>query len=149
YLTLILMGVTSYLVVPAVGPASAFASSFTLDLQGQSLSHGIDYIIQTGRVCHDCFPSLHVGIPLLLALYLRDHLRKLFWPAVLYVACMACAVVYLRYHYFIDVLAAFVFAPAAYFLNDFLLARWPGERLVTVTHSASASQPSTLPALPA
>lgn len=59
---------------------------------------------------------------------LRNYRRKLFLPALAYVATMACATLYLRYHYLIDVIAAFAFAPAAYLANDFLLRHWPGER---------------------
>lgn len=86
--------------------------------------------MNTARVAHDCFPSLHVWIPLLLALYLRDHCRRAFIPAPIYVGLMCDATIYLRYHYVIDVIAAFAYAPAAYWPNDFLLARWPGERIV-------------------
>ncbi len=132
YLTLMLMGVSSYLLVPAIGPGSFFASHFTRDLSGHAISHSVDYIISNGRVAYDCFPSLHVGIPLLLCLYLRDYCRKLFVPVLMYVVCMCGATIYLRYHYLVDVLAAFVYAPAAYWLNDFLLARWPGERIVVI-----------------
>lgn len=141
YLTLILMGVTSYLIVPAVGPDKFLAARFTRDLQGQGISHGVDYIMQSARVAHDCFPSLHVGIPLLLALYLRDYRRRAFIPALVYVGLMCCATIYLRYHYLIDVLAAFLYAPVAYWLNDFLLARWPAERAVKI----SAAEPCSLP----
>jgi len=136
YLTLMLMGVSSYLLVPAIGPGSFFASHFTRDLSGHAISHSVDYIISNGRVAYDCFPSLHVGIPLLLSLYLRDHRRQLFIPALLYVVAMCGATTYLRYHYLVDVLAAFVYAPAAYWLNDFLLAHWPGERIVVVAKPA-------------
>ena len=129
YLTIILMGITSYILVPAAGPESFFADQYTHDLQGQFISRGVDYIISLGRVSHDCFPSLHVGIPLLLSFYLRDYRRKMFIPVLFYVALMCFATIYLRYHYLIDVLAAFAYAPAAYFLNDFLLRHWPGERI--------------------
>jgi len=57
--------------------------------------------------------------------------KKLFIPALVYVALMSCATIYLRYHYVVDVIAAFAFAPAAYFLNDFLLRHWPGERILS------------------
>src|SRR5271170_1716822 len=129
YLTLFLMGIASYILVPAIGPEKFFAGQFTRDLHGQTLSRSVDYIINAGRVVHDCFPSLHVGIPLLLSFYLRDYRRKAFVPALIYVALMCFATVYLRYHYLIDVIAAFAYAPAAYFLNDFLLSRWPGEQI--------------------
>jgi len=130
YLTLMLMGVTSYLLVPAIGPGSYFAHRYTHDLQGHDISRSVDYIILAGRVSYDCFPSLHVGIPLLLSFYLREYRRKWFIPALFYVACMCCTTIYLRYHYLVDVIAAFAYAPAAYWLNDFLLARWPGERIL-------------------
>ena len=130
YLTLMLMGITSYLLVPANGPITHFATQYTTDLRGHMLSHSVDYVILAGRVGFDCFPSLHVGIPLLLSFYIRDYRRKLFPLMLLYVATMCLATIYLRYHYLIDVLVAFLFAPVAYWLNDFLLARWPGERIV-------------------
>jgi membrane-associated phospholipid phosphatase len=129
YLTLMLMGITSYLLVPAVGPESFFANQYTRELNGHPVIHGVDYIMRAGRVGYDCFPSLHVGIPLLLSFYLRDYRKKLFIPALAYVALMCCATIYLRYHYIVDVIASFVYAPLAYKLNDFLLARWPGEKI--------------------
>lgn len=129
YLTLFLMGVASYLLVPATGPEKFLADRYQHDLQGQLVSHGVDYIINVGRVAYDCFPSLHVAIPLLIALYLRDYRRKFFIPALVYVLLMAFATIYLRYHYAVDVIAAFAYAPAAYFLNDLLLRHWPGERI--------------------
>jgi membrane-associated phospholipid phosphatase len=128
YMAMILMGVSSYILVPAVGPEKFFADRFTRDLQGRMLTQGVDYIINAARVSHDCFPSLHVGIPLLLSLYLRRYRRKAFIPSLVYVALMCFATIYLRFHYVIDVVAAFAYAPAAYYLNEFLLARWPGEQ---------------------
>ena len=129
YLTLFLLGIVSYIFVPAIGPGKLFGQQYAHDLNGHPLVRGVDYIMQTGRVAHDCFPSLHVGIPLLLSLYLRIYHRKLFAPALVYVGLMCCATIYLRYHYVVDVIAAFIYAPIAYRLNDFLLSRWPGERI--------------------
>jgi membrane-associated phospholipid phosphatase len=143
YLTIILMGITSYILFPAVGPESYLADRFTRDLQGQMLSRSVAYIINAGRVAYDCFPSLHVGIPLLVLFYLRDYRKKAFIPVLIYVALMCCATIYLRYHYLIDVIAAFAYAPAAYFLNDFLLRHWPGERIIVhaVKKTAATSTP--------
>jgi membrane-associated phospholipid phosphatase len=128
YLTLFLMGILSYLVVPAVGPEKFFADKYTHDLQGQILSRGVDYIINVGRVGYDCFPSLHVGIPLLVSMYIYNYRRKFFIPAIIYVLLMCLATLYLRYHYATDLIGSFIYAPTAYFLNDFFLRHWPGER---------------------
>ncbi|HEU6446973.1 MAG TPA: phosphatase PAP2 family protein [Verrucomicrobiae bacterium] len=129
FLTIMIMGVVSYILVPAVGPETFLASQYKVDLAGNILSRDVSYIIDVGRVGNDCFPSLHVGIPLLLSFYIRDYRRKFFIPVLIYVGCMCFATIYLRYHYLIDVIAAFAFAPAAYFANDFLLLHWPGEKL--------------------
>jgi membrane-associated phospholipid phosphatase len=145
YLTLMLMGIVSYLLVPAVGPESFFASQYTRELNGHPVIHGVDYIMRAGRVGYDCFPSLHVGIPLLLSFYLYQHWRKLFIPALGYVAIMCCATIYLRYHYFVDVLASFLFAPAAYWLNDFLLSRWPGEKITAVSTQGEPKKQNAIP----
>jgi membrane-associated phospholipid phosphatase len=141
YLTLMMMGLASYLLVPAMGPQTYFSDHYTRDLLGRQFSKSVEYIINVGRVGFDCFPSLHVGIPFLLSLYLRDYRRKLFLPSLAYVLLIAFATIYLRYHYLIDVLAAFVYAPVAYWLNDFLLAKWPGEKILAKTGSV-AKNPS-------
>lgn len=133
FLTIMLMGMTTYLILPAAGPEKFLAYQFTHDLQGQTLSQSVNYIIDVGRDSYDCFPSLHVGIPLLLSFYLYNYRRKIFIPAFLYVLVMAFATLYLRYHYLVDVLAAFLYAPAGYCLNDFLLRHWPGERVFIPT----------------
>ena len=147
YLTLILMGVLSYLTFPAIGPGSYFADRYTRDVHGEVLIKSVDYIMLTGHVSYDCFPSLHVGIPLLLTFYLYSYRRKFFIPAALYVVCMCGATIYMRYHYFIDVAAAFVYAPTAYFLNNFLLAHWPGEKIARSPAAAGNTRPG-LPTTP-
>ena len=56
YLTLFLMGITSYILVPAVGPEKFFADQFTSDLHGQALSRSVAYIISAGRCFSRLFP---------------------------------------------------------------------------------------------
>jgi len=136
YLTLMMMGLASYLLVPAMGPQTHFADQYTRDLLGRQFSKSVEYIINAGRVGFDCFPSLHVAIPFLLSLYLHDYRKKLFLPCLVYVLLIAFATIYLRYHYLTDVLAAFVYAPVAYWLNDFLLAKWPGEAILKTSKPA-------------
>jgi membrane-associated phospholipid phosphatase len=142
FLTIMLLGITSYILVPAEGPQTFFADQYKRDLTGQKLIQNADYIFRTGHVGLDCFPSLHVGIPLLISLYLRTYRKKAFIPVLIYVALMCCATIYLRYHYLIDVIAAFAFAPAAYFLNDFLLRSWPGEQILAAPPKADLECPA-------
>ena len=142
FLTIMVLGIASYILIPAAGPEAFYASQYTLDLSGHALMQSVDYIFRTGHVSYDCFPSLHVGIPCLLALYLRDYRRRLFIPVLVYVACMCLATVYLRYHYLIDVIAAFAYAPAAYWLNDVLLRHWPAEQAGQPAATIATATPS-------
>ena len=144
FLTIMLLAIISYILVPAEGPETFFADRYQRDLTGHKLIQNADYIFRTGRVGYDCFPSMHVGIPLLICLYLRNYRKKAFFPALLYVGLMCCATIYLRYHYLIDVIASFAFAPAAYFLNDFLLHSWPGEKIPAAAAKDKQPQPELL-----
>ncbi|NLI75989.1 MAG: phosphatase PAP2 family protein [Candidatus Riflebacteria bacterium] len=127
FMVITFLGVMSYILVPAVGPLKHFHHVFSLDLQGNRIEPVLAQMLNRFRVVHDCFPSLHVGIPLLVSLILRTTVGG-WWFAgsLVYVALMSLATVYLRYHYLVDVLAAYAYAPAAVWLGDFLLARWPG-----------------------
>ncbi|MGH8022275.1 MAG: phosphatase PAP2 family protein [Limisphaerales bacterium] len=145
FLTILVMGMISYILVPAVGPQTYLAGRYTEDLRGRSISHAVDYIMRNWNVSFDCFPSLHVAIPLLLTFYIRRYRPKWFIPMLAYVACMCCATLYLRYHYLIDVIAAFAFAPAAYFINDFALSRWPGEKIAASARPPLDGSPHTQP----
>ncbi|MBF0406908.1 MAG: phosphatase PAP2 family protein [Candidatus Riflebacteria bacterium] len=126
YLILILMGVVSYIIFPAVGPEKYFSGKFTKDLRGETISHNLLYIMDF-KVSHDCFPSMHVGLVLLVALYLREYRPRIFPFAILYVFIMFCSTIYLRYHYVIDIIAAVPFVFAAHRLTDVILKNWPGE----------------------
>lgn len=126
FMVITFLGVVSYILVPAVGPLKHFHHVFSLDLQGNRIEPVLAQMLNRFRVVHDCFPSLHVGIPFLVALILRTTVGG-WWFAgsLVYVALMSLATVYLRYHYLVDVLAAYAYAPVAVWLGDQLLARWP------------------------
>ena len=147
YLMLMLMGIVSYLILPAAGPMTFFADHYTRDLQGHALSHSVSYLIQSGRVAYDCFPSLHVGITLSVCFYLRDYRRKLFLPALGWVVLMCLATLYLRYHYLTDLLGVLCVRPGRVLVERFSAGslaggknhrcRWP--------HSVLPRQPQNWP----
>ncbi len=119
------MGVVSYILVPAIGPGKFFYERFTVPLWERP-SDPMFLLIDRYRVVHDCFPSLHVGIPLLLCLYAWEaRARAAAAAATVYVLLMMPATVYLRYHYVIDVVAVFPYVVVARRMADMLLAWWP------------------------
>jgi len=65
------------------------------------------------------FPSLHVGWPALLTLFMwfnvcRNHYQKI--PVCLYLLWMCFAVVYLHHHYVVDVLGGILYSWITYYL---------------------------------
>jgi len=124
-LVLMGMGVVSYILVPAIGPGKFFHDSFTRVLDERQ-ADPIMGLINQYRVVHDCFPSLHVGIPLLICAYAWEA-RVVGWAvaSTVYVLFMMVATVYLRFHYVVDVVAVFAYVPVARRLTDLLLEHWP------------------------
>jgi len=126
FLVLFILAIISFILVPAEGPLFFFADSFKRSLDG-NLYQKTSYLIEGGRIHHDCFPSLHVGIPLMVTIFfwkLKNGPSIAFFLSSLFVSLQCLATVYLRYHYFADVLAAFIFVPFAMILARFLSTRW-------------------------
>ena len=120
-----LLGVSLYVVFPAVGPYQALAHLYTRDLAGGVLQEVNRVVIEATRVPRDAFPSLHVGISALLLVYAFRAGR---WLGLLVLPPIVgnwLATVYLRYHYTIDLVAGFLLAAAVYELVRRWTRRFP------------------------
>jgi membrane-associated phospholipid phosphatase len=69
----------------------------------------------------DVFPSLHIAVPAFILAFDFLHHRKRFWLCLVPVLFLWLSTVYLRYHYFVDVLAGFLLAVLALGLA----CKWP------------------------
>ena len=106
------IGVFGYLMVPAVGPGSAFPESFRGGLTG--LFYGpVTWTLDQARAPRDVFPSLHVGISTIVLVFARKRGRIAFWIVLPLVAANWMSTLYLRYHYMVDVIAGWAVAPLA------------------------------------
>ena len=107
------IGFLGYSWVPAGGPHLALADNFTLPLTGWGITRLNAYVVANGSNGVDVFPSLHCAISCFLLFFDRQHAR---WRHRLYlVPCCGLwfATIYLRYHYFTDVVAGFALATFA------------------------------------
>jgi len=93
-----------YMAVPAVGPAAAFPRLFSKDLNGE-IYKTVTLLIDTARAQRDVFPSLHVGISAIVLFYAWRRGRAWFLAILPLVLANWMSTIYLRYHYFIDVIA--------------------------------------------
>lgn len=100
-----------YLFLPARGPIVQMADAFTLPIDGGAFHRIIVRSVEQVGGPHGAFPSLHVGASLFATLFdlrHRNPLRALIYLPL--VAMIALATLVLRYHYAVDLIAAFALA---------------------------------------
>ena len=109
----------TYFFVPVHGPRFFLENLHTVPLTGILLSEHIYNLIdflETNKF--DCFPSLHTAV-LLVAMYISYRFwRKFFWYNVPLALGILFSLVYLRYHYVIDMIAGAIYAAASCYLMN-------------------------------
>jgi len=115
------LGSAGYVLVPATGPGIAFPGAFDGPLAGRFSRHVLD-VVDAARAPRDAFPSLHVGISTIVLIYAYRRSRLAFALALPLVLGNWVSTLYLRYHYFIDVVAGWAVAAASSAVARGLLA---------------------------
>ena len=112
------LGFIGYSLIPAAGPCHAMADQFQSPLNGWWMTKLNAAIVARGSNGVDVFPSLHCAISTFFLLFDRRHRP---WRFKLYVVpCVGLwlSTIYLRYHYFVDVLCGFALAALALWLSN-------------------------------
>jgi hypothetical protein len=107
------IGYFGYTLVPAVGPYIVYAGRFSAPLKGYFMTDFLAACYAAGTNLTDIFPSLHVAASCFLLFFDMKWNRRRFWLCLIPCAGIWFSTVYLRYHYFADVLAGFAAAAAA------------------------------------
>lgn len=104
-----------FVIVPSFGPQFYFSPPESqIEAQGFFGSF-IKLIQENGEAKTAAFPSSHVGVALIMLIWLRDNLKeylKFFIPSVV---LLIPATVYIKAHYFVDAIAGILSAPIVYF----------------------------------
>jgi PAP2 superfamily len=100
-------GLIGYALVPAAGPYVAMAGDFLRPLDGGWLTRIHHSIVVQGTNGVDVFPSLHCGVTSFLLFFDRRHSPRRYRVLLVPVAILWVSTIYLRYHYFVDVVAGF------------------------------------------
>lgn len=98
------IGYLGYVTFPALGPYLAMADQFNVPLTGGWFTHLTSQIVLAGSNRVDVFPSLHVANSIYILLFDYHRNPRRFRLCLLPCAGLVIATVYLRYHYFIDVI---------------------------------------------
>jgi hypothetical protein len=107
------IGFLGYSLVPAAGPWIAMAGEFSVPLEGWRLTQWNDAIVRMGSNGVDVFPSLHCAVSSFFLAFDFVHRRWRFWSYLVPAVGLWLSTIYLRYHYFIDVVAGFALAAVA------------------------------------
>jgi len=111
------IGFFLYVLVPAEGPYLDMAASFGAPLKEGLLYSGPIYeMIYAGTNRTDVFPSLHCAISAYCLLFDRIHRRRRFNRSLVFCVLIWVSTIYLRYHYFIDVLSGMALTLFALYL---------------------------------
>jgi hypothetical protein len=107
------IGFLGYLLVPAAGPHldPGLAAQF-MPLHG-AITDFNARIVHDGSNRVDCFPSLHCAVSTYVLFFDRRHCRWRFWLYLGPCVGLWVSTLYLRYHYFVDLLAGFALAAGA------------------------------------
>jgi membrane-associated phospholipid phosphatase len=97
-----------FILFPSVGP------QYYLDLELRSVpsgimfQEGIRYLLDLGEKPTGAFPSSHVGMALVFMILIYRISNKYFWLLVPVCVVLTLATVYIKAHYFIDIIGGII-----------------------------------------
>ena len=102
------IGYFGYSVLPALGPYLAMAGQFHTPLTGGWFTAANSQLVLNGSNRVDVFPSLHCANSLYILIFDYSHKRWRFWLYLVPCIGFWISTIYLRYHYFVDLICGFL-----------------------------------------
>jgi membrane-associated phospholipid phosphatase len=121
------MGYALYVLLPAAPPRLVLVYEFTKNLRGYPVgfsnlsAQAFSLLPVDSRAA---FPSLHTAASLVALLYAWRYVRPWFCVLVPFVLGLWASTIYLRHHYFVDLVAGWLLAPAAVWTAPRVDAWW-------------------------
>ena len=121
------IGYVGYVIFPAVGPKFTMSHLFETSLSGTFITDRLSFLMNyeiSEYTRRDCFPSLHNGVIFLILLFAFKHEKiyaYLFFP---FAIALFISTLYLRYHYFVDMIAGFLLAIIIFYLGPVMNNSW-------------------------
>lgn len=121
------MGYALYVVFPAAPPRLVLVYEFAKNLRGypvgfSSLSAQAFSLLPVDS--RAAFPSLHAAASLVALLFAWRYLRWWFWVLLPFALGLWASTIYLRHHYFVDLVAGWLLAPLAVWTAPRVDAWW-------------------------
>ena len=107
----------TFILIPAEGPQFYFPfPENTIEAKG-IFGNMVKLIQKNGEAPTAAFPSSHVGISWIVIFWLYQNFRKSVKYFLPFVILLMFSTVYIKAHYFVDVVAGFLTAPIVFFLT--------------------------------
>jgi membrane-associated phospholipid phosphatase len=124
-------GYALYVVFPAAPPRLVLVYEFTRNLRGypigfSSLSASAFSLLPVDS--RAAFPSLHTAASLVALVCAWRYLRPWFWILVPFVLGLWASTIYLRHHFFVDLVAGWLLAPLCVWAAPRIDAWWAGRQ---------------------
>jgi membrane-associated phospholipid phosphatase len=104
-----------YYLSPAIGPRFTLNHVQSIPLDGLLTFHFLRSTLdQVGGITRDCYPSGHALVSVLTVLLARRYYRPFAKIALAWTMLLLISTVYLRYHYFVDIIAGIALAVAVH-----------------------------------
>lgn len=143
-MTCFYLGYLLYVVFPAAPPRLVLVYDYKRSLEGyprlfSSLeARAFELLPVDSRAA---FPSLHAAVSLVALVGAWRYERRLFWPLLPFVLGLWVSTIYLRHHYFVDLLAGWLLAPVALLLAP-RLDRWWAARQRALGYETARGAPA-------
>ena len=121
------IGYIGYVVFPAVGPKFTMAHLFETSLSGSFITDRLSFLMDyeiSEYTRRDCFPSLHNGVIFLILLFAFKYQKTYALIFLPFAIALFISTLYLRYHYFIDMIAGFILATVMFYLGPIINNYW-------------------------
>jgi membrane-associated phospholipid phosphatase len=121
------MGYALYVVFPAAPPRLVLVYEFTKNLRGYPVgfstlsAQAFSLLPVDSRAA---FPSLHAAASLVALLFAWRYVRWWFWVVLPFALGLWVSTIYLRHHYFVDLVAGWLLAPVAVWTAPRVDAWW-------------------------
>jgi membrane-associated phospholipid phosphatase len=121
------LGYALYVLLPAAPPRLVLVYEFSKNLRGYPVGFSALSARAFALLPADsraAFPSLHAAVSLVVLVYAWRHVRSWFFLLLPFVLGLWVSTIYLRHHYFVDLVAGWALAPVALAAAPRLDAWW-------------------------
>ncbi|MBK8668324.1 MAG: phosphatase PAP2 family protein [Saprospiraceae bacterium] len=114
-----------YFFVPVQGPRYYLVGEHTKSLDGILISGFIrDFINYFEPSTLDCFPSLHASILVVVTMLSARYFRSLYKTFLIISIIIIFSLIYLRYHYVLDIIAGILWAVISVYLGRWIYHKY-------------------------